>query len=74
MKIDNLTFIPHRLRRRSRWQTASYTADYVDVFYVKIQTDDGVTGIGAGSIVPNGRGGYPCTSVCKESIKGLISG
>jgi L-alanine-DL-glutamate epimerase-like enolase superfamily enzyme len=56
MKIDNLTFIPHRLRRRGRWQTASYTADYVDVFYVKIQTDDGVTGIGAGSIVPNGRG------------------
>ena len=56
MKITKLTFIPHRLKRRGRWQTASYTADYVDVFYIKIETDDGVTGIGAGSVVPNGRG------------------
>ena len=56
MKIENLTFIPHRLKRRGRWQTASYTADFVDVFYVKIQTDEGVTGIGASSVVPNGRG------------------
>ena len=54
MKIEKLTFIPHRLKRRGRWQTASYTADFVDVFYVKIQTDDGVTGIGAGSVVPTG--------------------
>ena len=56
MKIEKLTFIPHRLKRRDRWQTASYTADFVDVVYVKIQTDDGITGIGAGSVVPNGRG------------------
>jgi L-Ala-D/L-Glu epimerase len=56
MKIEKLTFIPHRLKRRERWQTASYTADFVDVFYVKIQTDQGVTGIGASSVVPNGRG------------------
>lgn len=56
MKIDKLTFLPHRLKRRGRWQTASYTADYVDVFYVTIDTDDGVTGIGAGSVVPNLRG------------------
>ncbi|HXV80401.1 MAG TPA: enolase C-terminal domain-like protein [Candidatus Binatia bacterium] len=56
MKIERLTFTPHRLKRRGRWQTASYTADFVDVFYVKIQTDDGVTGIGAGSVVPNRRG------------------
>ena len=56
MKIDKLTFIPHRLKRRGRWQTASYTADYVDVFYVSIQTDQGLTGIGAGSVVPNARG------------------
>lgn len=55
MKIDELTFIPHRLKRRGRWQTASYTADYVDVFYVKIHTDDGLTGIGASSVVPNAR-------------------
>jgi L-Ala-D/L-Glu epimerase len=56
VKIDKLTFIPHRLKRRGRWQTASYTADYVDVFYVSIQTDEGITGIGAGSVVPNARG------------------
>src|SRR5918992_389870 len=56
MKIDKLTFIPHRLKRRARWQTASYTADYVDVFYVSIRTDEGITGIGAGSVVPNARG------------------
>jgi L-alanine-DL-glutamate epimerase-like enolase superfamily enzyme len=56
MKIESLAFIPHRLKRRARWQTASYSADFVDVFYVKIQTDDGITGIGAGSVVPNGRG------------------
>ena len=56
MKIENLTFIPHRLKRRERWQTASYAADFVDVFYVKIQTDQGVTGLGASSVVPNGRG------------------
>ncbi len=55
MKIDKLTFIPHRLKRRGRWQTSSYTADYVDVFYVKIETDEGVTGIGAGSVIPNAR-------------------
>jgi L-alanine-DL-glutamate epimerase-like enolase superfamily enzyme len=55
MKIEKLTFIPHRLKRRGRWQTASYTADFVDVFYVKIQTDDGPTGIGAGSVIPNSR-------------------
>jgi L-Ala-D/L-Glu epimerase len=56
VKINKLTFIPHRLKRRGRWQTASYTADYVDVFYVSIQTDEGITGIGAGSVVPNARG------------------
>lgn len=56
MKIKNLTFIPHRLSRRGHWQTASYRADFVDVFYVKIQTDDGVTGIGAGSVISNARG------------------
>jgi len=56
VKIEKLTFIPHRLKRRGRWQTSSYTADYVDVFYVTIQTDDGVTGIGAASVVPNSRG------------------
>jgi L-alanine-DL-glutamate epimerase-like enolase superfamily enzyme len=55
MKIEKLTFMPHRLKRRGRWQTASYSADFVDVFYLKIQTDDGLTGIGASSVVPNRR-------------------
>jgi L-alanine-DL-glutamate epimerase-like enolase superfamily enzyme len=55
MKIEKLTFIPHRLKRRERWQTASYSADFVDVFYVKIQTDDGPIGTGAGSVIPNSR-------------------
>ncbi|MET0503190.1 MAG: mandelate racemase/muconate lactonizing enzyme family protein [Candidatus Binatia bacterium] len=55
MKIENLTFIPHRLKRRGRWQTASYSADFVDVFYVKIHTDHGPTGTGAGSVIPNSR-------------------
>jgi L-alanine-DL-glutamate epimerase-like enolase superfamily enzyme len=55
MKIDRLTFIPHRLKRRGRWQTSSYTADYVEVFYVKMETNEGVTGIGAGSVIPNAR-------------------
>jgi L-alanine-DL-glutamate epimerase-like enolase superfamily enzyme len=54
MKIDKLVFIPHRLKRRGRWQTASYTADYVDAFYVKIHSD-GITGIGAASVVPSSR-------------------
>jgi L-Ala-D/L-Glu epimerase len=56
VKIEKLTFTPHRLKRRGRWQTASYTADYVNVFYVEIHTDQGVTGLGAGSVIPNLRG------------------
>jgi L-Ala-D/L-Glu epimerase / N-acetyl-D-glutamate racemase len=56
MKIDRMTFLPHRLKRRGHWQTASYSADYVDVFYVTIHTADGVDGIGAGSVIPNLRG------------------
>jgi L-alanine-DL-glutamate epimerase-like enolase superfamily enzyme len=52
MRIANITFSPHRLRRKYRWQTASYTADSVQVFYVKIQTQDGLTGIGAASVMP----------------------
>ena len=54
MKIEKLTFIPHRLKRRGRWQTASYTADFVDVFYVKIQTDDGSPASALGPWFPTG--------------------
>ncbi|MGH7874400.1 MAG: mandelate racemase/muconate lactonizing enzyme family protein [Candidatus Binatia bacterium] len=71
MKIDKLDFIPHRLKRRGRWQTASYTADYVDVFYVKIHTDDGVNGIGAGSVIPNARGEPFGAGL--EAVKGATS-
>ena len=52
MKIAAITFIPHRLKRKYRWQTASYTADAVQVFYVKVQAESGLTGVGAASIMP----------------------
>ncbi|MGH7854289.1 MAG: mandelate racemase/muconate lactonizing enzyme family protein [Candidatus Binatia bacterium] len=35
-----------------RWQTASYTADAVQVFYVKLQGDNGLAGLGAASVMP----------------------
>lgn len=52
MKISRIEFIPHRMQRKVRWQTASYTADSLQLFYVKINTTDGFTGIGAASIMP----------------------
>ncbi len=52
MKITQVTFVPHRLRRKTPWQTASYSADAVQALYVKIETDDGITGIGATSVMP----------------------
>ncbi len=52
MKIAAMTFFPHRLQRKYRWQTASYTADSVQVFYVKLQAEDGLTGLGAASVMP----------------------
>ncbi len=55
MKIERLTFIPHRLKRRFPWQTASYSADMVEAFYVKIETDSGLIGIGAASVMPSSR-------------------
>jgi L-alanine-DL-glutamate epimerase-like enolase superfamily enzyme len=53
MKIREIVFLPHRLKRKYRWQTASYTADYVELFYVTILTDHGLTGIGAASVMPS---------------------
>src|SRR5439155_9968388 len=29
VKIEQITFLPHGLKRKYRWQTASYTADAV---------------------------------------------
>ena len=52
MKITQVTFIPHQLRRKVRWQTASYSADSVQALYVTITTDAGLTGIGASSVMP----------------------
>jgi L-alanine-DL-glutamate epimerase-like enolase superfamily enzyme len=52
MKITQVTFIPHQLRRKVRWQTASYSADSVQALYVTITTDGGLTGIGASSVMP----------------------
>jgi L-alanine-DL-glutamate epimerase-like enolase superfamily enzyme len=52
MKIANITFFPHRLKRKYRWQTASYTADAVQAFYVKLQGENGLTGLGGTSVMP----------------------
>jgi L-Ala-D/L-Glu epimerase len=52
MKITQVTFIPHQLRRKVRWQTASYSADSVQALYVTITTDAGLTGVGASSVMP----------------------
>jgi L-alanine-DL-glutamate epimerase-like enolase superfamily enzyme len=52
VKITEVTFIPHQLRRKVRWQTASYSADSVQALYVTITTDAGLTGIGASSVMP----------------------
>jgi L-alanine-DL-glutamate epimerase-like enolase superfamily enzyme len=60
------------LKRRGRWQTASYTADFVDVFYVIIRTDEGITGIGAGSVIPNSRGDPFLAGL--EAVKSAVCG
>ena len=52
MKITRVTFIPHRLRRKTPWQTASYSANAVQALYVKIVTGGGIIGIGASSVMP----------------------
>ena len=52
MKINRIEFIPHRLQRKVRWQTASYSADSLQLFYVKLHSENGLTGIGAASILP----------------------
>lgn len=52
MKIANIAFFPHRLKRKYRWQTASYAADGVQVFYVKLQGENGLIGLGATSVMP----------------------
>jgi len=36
MKVTRIEFIPHRLKRKVRWQTASYSADSLQLFYVTL--------------------------------------
>jgi L-alanine-DL-glutamate epimerase-like enolase superfamily enzyme len=52
MKITQVSFVTHQLKRKVRWQTASYNADSVRALYVTIATDAGLTGIGASSVMP----------------------
>jgi L-Ala-D/L-Glu epimerase / N-acetyl-D-glutamate racemase len=52
MKIVAIDLYPHRLQRKYRWQTSSYSADAVRVFYVKLHGDNGLIGIGAASVMP----------------------
>jgi L-Ala-D/L-Glu epimerase / N-acetyl-D-glutamate racemase len=52
MKISAIDFYPHRLQRKYRWQTSSYSADAVRVFYIKLHGDNGLIGIGAASVMP----------------------
>jgi hypothetical protein len=52
MKIVNITFYPHLLKRKYHWQTASYSADAVQIFYIKLEADNGLTGIGGSSVMP----------------------
>ena len=40
-----------QLNRKVCWQTASYSADSLQVFLIKIHCDNGLTGIGAASII-----------------------
>lgn len=40
MKISHVELIPHRLKRKIRWQTASYSADSLQLFYVKLHTEN----------------------------------
>jgi L-Ala-D/L-Glu epimerase / N-acetyl-D-glutamate racemase len=52
MKIANINFVSHSLMRKYRWQTASYTADAVRVFYIELRAANGLAGFGAASVMP----------------------
>jgi L-Ala-D/L-Glu epimerase / N-acetyl-D-glutamate racemase len=52
MKIVAIDMFPHCLQRKYRWQTSSYSADAVRVFYLKLYGDNGLIGIGASSVMP----------------------
>lgn len=75
MKITGVTIFPHRLTRKVAWQTASYSADAVQALYVKIQTDDGVTGVGASSVMPKDNATFePGVRALQAATRRLFAG
>ena len=67
--------LSQRLRRTHRWQTASYTAEAVQVFYLKLQTEDGLTGIGAASVMPRDDAAFkPGMSALEAAIRETLIG
>jgi L-alanine-DL-glutamate epimerase-like enolase superfamily enzyme len=73
MKITAIHFFPHRLKRKYRWQTASYAADAVQVFYVKLQGENGLTGLGATSVMPKEDATFqPGIDALKSATRALV--
>jgi L-alanine-DL-glutamate epimerase-like enolase superfamily enzyme len=73
MKIVTIHFFPHRLKRKYRWQTASYAADAVQVFYVKLQGENGLTGLGATSVMPKEDATFqPGIDALKSATRALV--
>jgi L-Ala-D/L-Glu epimerase / N-acetyl-D-glutamate racemase len=65
--------IPHRLERKVRWQTASYSAAFLQLFYVKLFSDNGTIGIGAASILPTRAATFePGLAALRTAAKFLI--
>jgi L-alanine-DL-glutamate epimerase-like enolase superfamily enzyme len=63
------------LQRKYRWQTASYSADAVRVVYVKLQGDNGLTGIGAASVMPKDDASFePGVAALKLATAKLLIG
>jgi L-alanine-DL-glutamate epimerase-like enolase superfamily enzyme len=75
MKITKIEFIAHQLKRKVRWQTANYSADSLQVFFVKIHCDTGLTGIGAASIMlPQAATFAPGMAALKAAMQILFIG
>jgi|SRR5882762_5313915 L-alanine-DL-glutamate epimerase-like enolase superfamily enzyme len=76
MKITEIELIAHQLKRKVRWQTASYNANSLLVFFVKIHCDNGLTGIGAASIMPTPKAAIflPGVAALKAAMQTLFIG
>lgn len=73
MKITAVEFLPHQMRRKVRWQTASYSADSLQLFYVKLHSDEVLTGIGAASIMPTRAATFePGLEALRQGTQGFI--